>query len=196
MNKRIGMIASAVNAASVGCFAISMLIGFDFGSYFFSMFIAFSFIPMMCAYAGLSNENAKVAGWTAMGFSAAYVAIILLVYFAQLTTVQKGELTRQASSILDFQQFGLFFYYDLLGYGLMSLATFFAGLTIEVKVKADGWLKGLLLTHGIFFIGCLLMPLLGVFTADGEEWIGVVVLEFWCAYFIPVGALSFRYFQR
>ena len=35
----------------------------------------------------------------------------------------------------------------------------------------------------------------GVFQADGPAWIGVAVLEFWCAYFCPVAALSLHYFR-
>lgn len=74
------------------------------------------------------------------------------------------------------------FSYDLLGYALMALSTFFVGLTIEVKSKPDKCLKGLLLVHGIFFISCLVMPILGLFSTDmqGAYWIGVAVLEFCC----------------
>ena len=44
-------------------------------------------------------------------------------------------LTEKARELLDFQQMGRFFSLDLLGYALMSLATFFAGLTVEPKDK-------------------------------------------------------------
>ncbi|MDO5601214.1 MAG: hypothetical protein Q4G07_00455 [Oscillospiraceae bacterium] len=196
MNRKIGMTASLINVTAVFLFAVSMLLGFDFGSYFSSMFIAFSFVPVICAYACFSNENAKLAGFTAVSFAAVYAAVILLVYFAQLTTVRAGSLTGQAAQILDFKQFGLFFNYDLLGYGCMALATFFAGLTVEIYTKADKWLKALLLIHGVFFLSCLTLPLLGVFTSDGEAWVGVAVLEFWCVYFIPVGILSFLHFTK
>ena len=49
--------------------------------------------------------------------------------------------------------------------------------------------------HGVFFISCLIMPMLGVFQADSPAWIGVAVLEFWCAYFCPVAALALHYFR-
>lgn len=122
--------------------------------------------------------------------------IILLVYFTQLTTVRFGGLTEQAQELLDFQQMNLFFSFDLLGYALMALATFFAGLTICSKKRADKWLRALLLIHGAFFISCLLLPMLGIFRADSPAWMGVAVLEFWCAYFCPVTILSFLYFQN
>lgn len=196
MNRRIARTASLVNLTAVVCFALSMLLGFDFGSYFSSMFIAFSFVPMACAFAHFSGEKAKLAGLTAVAFSAVYAAVILLVYFAQLTTVRMDALTEQAAALLDFQRFGLLFNYDLLGYGLMALSTFFAGLTIEPATLADRWLKGLLMAHGVFFVSCLLLPMLGVFKSDGEAWVGVAALTFWCLYFAPVDALSFLHFSK
>ena len=60
----------------------------------------------------------------------------------------------------------------------MSLAAFFAGLTIKPQTKTDRWLKYLLMVHGVFFISCLIMPMLGIFKADSPAWIGVAVLEF------------------
>lgn len=195
MNRKIGMYSAVVNAASVLAFAVFMLAGFTHGCYFASMFIAFSFVPMMCAYAGAAAEERKTAGYTAAAFSAAYAAVILLVYFAQLTTVRFGGLTEQAQALLDFQQMGLFFSFDLLGYALMALSTFFAGLTLDAQTASEKWLKALLLIHGVFFISCLSAPMLGIFTAGGPAWIGVLVLEFWCVYFFPVGVLSFRRFR-
>lgn len=196
MNKRIGMYCSVVNFIAVICFAMSMLLGFDNGSYFSSMFIAFSFVPMICGYAYFSEKNAKLAGYVSMAFAAIYTAIILLVYFAQLTTVRLNDLTQQTAVLLDFQQCGLLFHYDLLGYAVMSLAAFFAGLTIKPQTKTDRWLKYLLMVHGVFFISCLIMPMLGIFKADSPAWIGVAVLEFWCFYFCPVSILSFLHFSH
>ena len=42
---------------------------------------------------------------------------------------------------------GLLFSYDLLGYGMMALSTFFIGLTIKPKNKKDKWLKYLMMIH-------------------------------------------------
>ena len=190
------MFSSIINLIAVLGFAGSMLIGFDFGSYFCSMFIAFSFVLMMSCYACFAKPDAKVAGYSAMGFSAMYAAIILLVYFAQLTVVRTGNLTPQAASLLDFQQFGLLFSYDLLGYALMALATFFAGLTFTPKSRPDQFLKALLMIHGIFFFSCLILPLLGLFQPGGSDWVGVAVLEFWCLYFAPISILSCLHFSK
>lgn len=195
MNKKIGIYSSVINVISVIGFALSMLIGTNFGSYFSSMFISFSFMPMMCAFCFFASEDVKLSGYIAIGFAVMYATIISLVYFAQLTTVHTGGLTEQAYNILTFGQFGLFFNYDMLGYSLMALATFFAGLTIKIESKADKWLKALLLIHGLFFLSCFFIPMVGLFTPDmNAAWIGTAILEFWCAYFIPVGILSSLYF--
>ena len=113
-------------------------------------------------------KEIKLSEYIAVGFATMYVTIISLVYYAQLTSVQTGNLSEQATNIFDFQRFGLFFNYDMLGYALMSLATFFAGFTIDGKLKTDKWLKALLLIHGMFFITCIIAPMIGLFTPDTE----------------------------
>lgn len=195
MNKMIGAAGALIDLIAVLGFAASMLLGLNNVSYFCSMFIAFGFVIMMCGFLHFAVPERRTAGYAAVAFAATYAAIILIVYFTQLTTVRLAGLTEQARELLDFQQMGLFFSLDLLGYALMSLATFFAGLTVEPKDKPTKWLRALLMIHGVFFISCLVMPMLGVFQADGPAWIGVAVLEFWCAYFCPVAALAFHYFR-
>lgn len=69
--------------------------------------------------------GAKLTGYVSVAFSAIYTAIILLVYYAQLTTVRLNELTQQAAILLDFQKCGLLFNDDLLGYAVMLFAAFF-----------------------------------------------------------------------
>lgn len=198
MNKKIGMYSSLANACLVFTFALSMLIGSNFVSYLVCMFIAFSFIPMISAFAIYSTQENKVAGYASMIFAGVYAVLILLVYFAQITAIRTDGLNEAALQIIDYSKFGLFFSYDLLGYGLMALSTFFAGLTIMPQTKLDKWLKWLLIVHGAFFISCLVIPMLGLFKTNmqGVDWIGTVVLEFWCIYFIPIGVLSFFYFKN
>lgn len=198
MNRKIGVMAAWVNMAAVAGFAVSMLVGSLNASYLTSMLIAFSFLPLMGAFANLAQPERRAAGLTSIAFAAVYATLILLVYFAQMTAVRLDPLSDSALAILNYQQFGLFFSYDLLGYGMMALATFFAGLSFQAQSKAERWLKALLLIHGIFFPACLVMPMLGVFGngAEGTAWIGTVALLFWCAYFLPVGWLSARYFRK
>lgn len=197
MNKRLSLIACAVNVASVCLFALFMPFGLIDGCYIASIFISLSFVVMASAYCCECPKERKLAAIASVAFSVVYATIILFVYFAQLTAV-KSSLTEQASTLLDYRKYGLFFDYDLLGYGLMALSTFFAGLTLEAKGKRDKALKALLLLiHGIFFFPCLIVPMLGVFSPDlqGAERLGIALLEVWCAYFIPTGILSLLHFK-
>lgn len=197
MNRRIGMAASVANAVFVVGFGAAMIVGVDFGSYFTSMFIALSFVVMMSAFCIYARADAKLAGFAAVTFAIMYATTNCIVYFTQITTVQAGGISEQAARLIDFKRFGLFFNLDMLGYALMALATFFAGLTIEIKSKSDKWLKLLLMIHGIFFVSCLALPLLGIFDPNmqGGDSVGTYILTFWCVYFVPIGVLSFIYFR-
>ncbi|GFZ30010.1 hypothetical protein CSC2_05360 [Clostridium zeae] len=199
MNKRIGMYSAIVTLIGVIGFAVSMLLGKDVGSYLFSLFISWGFVPMICSFSANGTKENKAAGYTAIAFSSVYAVLVGLVYFAQLTTIRLAKLNEQATAILNYKNLGsLFFNYDLFGYAFMALSTFFIAFTVEVKNKKDKWLKTLLLVHGVFAVSCIIMPMLGVFNADmkGGSIIGVLVLEFWCAYFAPICILAYQYFKK
>ena len=112
------------------------------------MLIALSFLPMMSAFAQTAATDRRAAGTASVAFAAVYGTLILLVYFTQMTAVRTDALGESALSILNYQQYGLFFSLDLLGYGMMALATFFAGLSFRAQDQPERWLKGLLLVHG------------------------------------------------
>lgn len=197
MNKKIARAGSLIVSITVAVFAVCMLIDFNFGSYFICMILPIGFIMMTTGFYNESESSKKVAAMNGVIFAAVYAVLIVIVYFAQITTVRLESLTEQAAQILDYKKGGLIFNYDLLGYGFMALSTFFTGLTIEAKLKADKVLKWLMLMHGIFFLVCLIMPITGVLrqTADADAGKGgVIALECWCAYFIPVGVLSYIHF--
>jgi hypothetical protein len=53
------------------------------------------------------------------------------------------------------------------------------------------------MTVPISFISCFIVPMFPVFTAGtsgADDSIGVLLLEIWCAYFIPVCVLGYKYF--
>lgn len=199
MNEKIAGVGSLIVSITVVVFAVCMLIDFSFGSFFICMILPIGFIMMTSGFYNESEIAKKVAAMNGVVFATIYVVLIVIVYFAQTTTVRLEILTPQASQILDFSKGGLIFNYDLLGYGFMALSTFFTGLTIEDKKKSDKVLKWLMLIHGIFFIVCLIMPMTGILvqTADSDSSKGgVIALECWCAYFIPIGILSFIHFRK
>ena len=196
MDRKTGMYASLLTLIGVLGFAISMLTPAVWASYLTSMLIAWGFVPMIGSFLAFGRKDARAPGYTALAFSAVYAVLIMLVYFTQLTTVRLENLTEQARRILDYTGFGLLFSIDLLGYSFMALATFFIAFTIDVRTRRDKWLKALLLIHGVFAF-TFILPILGVFHPgmEGGDLMGVIVLEFWCLYFVPVCILSFLHFQ-
>ncbi|MGI6173306.1 MAG: hypothetical protein ACOYI8_05335 [Christensenellales bacterium] len=198
MNRVLPKIGAAVVAVTVFLFAVCMIVDFSFGSYLVCMILPLGYIVMAAGFAHESREDRKVAAVIGLVFSAIYAVLILLVYYAQTTSVRLEEMSEQALTIMDYQRGGLFFNYDLLGYGMMALSTFFIGLSVEAERKEDKWLKYLLLIHGVFFVGCFIMPMTGVFvgmanTEAGNG--GTIALLFWCAYFFPIGVLAYRHFR-
>lgn len=198
MNRNIGLIGTLVTLASVLGFAASMMAGSGTGSYISSLGISWGFVPMVCAFAAMAGKEAKAPAYTGIAFAAVYGVLIAVVYYAQITTVSMSALSEEAYALLSYDQFGLFFNYDLLGYAFMALSTFFISFTLQPKDKGDTWLKWLLRLHGVFAVSCVVMPTLGLFKPGmaGGDMIGVVVLEAWCAYFTPVCILAYRYFKR
>lgn len=198
MNRKIGMIGSIINLVTVILFALFMIIDFDFGSYFVCIFLSLSFIMMIAAFENECKENNRVAGKISLALACVYSVLIMIVYFTQCTTVTNEQLSDNAMKILNYKYMGLLFNIDLLGYAIMALSTFFIGLTVNVKSKKDKILKYLLLIHGIFFISCLIMPMTGIFiNRDGSNSIGgIIALEVWCIYFLPIGILSYLHFKN
>lgn len=199
MNQMIAKTGSVIVTIAVLLFAICLVVPFEFGSYFVCMLLSIGYIMMVGGFCNESDENHRVAAYVGMIFAAVYAVLILLVYFAQTTAVRMDSLNAQAMKILDYSRGGLFFSYDLLGYGMMALSTFFIGLTIQIKTKTDRWLKYLMIIHGVFFLGCFVMPMTGIFgsLSNGDISVGgVVALECWCAYFLPIGILAYRHFLK
>lgn len=197
MNRIIPKIGAGIVTAAVLLFAACLILDFPFGSYVVCMFLPIGYLMMAAGLHYESREDRRVAANAGMAFAAVYAVLVFLVYFAQTTSVRLGGLSEQARNILDFQRGGLMFSYDLLGYGMMALSTFFMGLSIQADNRADKWMKALMMIHGSFFFGCFLLPMTGVFASmsDGSTNTGgVVALVAWCAYFLPIGILAYRHF--
>lgn len=199
MNRTIPRIGAAVVTITVFLFAVCLIVDFLFGSYLVCMFLPLGYIMMAVGFQYESCEERRVAANIGVVMAAVYAVLILLVYFAQTTTVRLDDLSEQALRILAFQRGGLLFNYDLLGYGMMALSTFFIGLSIVPNSKTDQWLKGLMLVHGIFFVSCFFLPMTGMFTGMASEEAGnggTFALLGWCMYFFPIGILSYQHFRK
>ena len=194
LNKTIAKFGSWIVTVTVFLFALFLIINYPMGYYFVCLILPLGFIMMT---AGLHNEcenDRKVAANTGVILAAIYGTFIMLVYFAQLTTVNNEQLTEQAAKLLEFGKFGLIFNYDLLGYGMMALSTFFTGLSIKAENKADKWLKALMMIHGVFYFSCTFMPMTGIFSkmSSGGDGLaeGSLLLRGVCT-FSPSGSFLF-----
>ena len=195
---RLGGVSGTLGGLCVAAFALSMLGGSLWVSYGSSLALAWCFVPLACALAVCAPPAYRAFGLAGLAFAAMYALCNSLVYFTQLTVVRQGGLPSEILSLLDFQQFGLAFHWDLLGYAMMAAATFFLSWTVAGQGGAARWLRGLLRLHGVFVLPCLLLPALGVFRAGdaGAAWMGTLALEAWCAYFLPVELLAAAYFWK
>lgn len=199
MNRWIARIGAAIVTVSVFLFALCMIVDFTFGSYLVCMFLPLGYFMTAAGFQHESGEDRRVAANVGVVLAAIYATLILLVYFAQTTSVRTEALNEQAAKVLDYRRGGLLFNYDLLGYGMMALSTFFIGLSMRTERRTDKWLKALLMIHGVFFLSCFVLPMTGMFSgmADGGAGNGgTVALLCWCAYFLPVGVLSFLHFRK
>lgn len=204
MNQTIGKTGAAITGLAVLSFAVSMIVRlFDdsigtFPSCLSSFFIAIGFVVFICSVLAVNNrpEN-KAVGIAGISFAGIYAVIIFLVYFAEITTVRMNNtLSEEALSIISYGYTGsLFFNYDLLGYAMMALSTFLSAFAIIPKNKGDKALRLLLWIHGVFFLSCLIVPMFPVFKAGTSILPGTILLEIWCAYFLPICILGFRYFK-
>jgi len=198
MNQLLSKTGAAMVTVTVFLFAVFIICDFTFGSYLVCMFLPIGYIMMSAGFRNESDEKTRVAADIGLVLSAVYAVLILLVYYAQDTTVRLEELNGQAAQILNYKNGGLMFNYDLLGYGIMALSTFFIGLSVRAETRPDRWLKRLMMIHGIFFLSCFFMPMTGMFThmAEGNGGKGGgIALLFWCIYFIPIGILAYKHFD-
>ena len=199
LNKRIPKAGSAIVTVTVFLFALFLIINYSMGSFFVCIILPLGFIMMT---AGLHNEcenDRIVAANVGMLLAAVYCVLIMVVYFTQLTTVNNEQLTEQAANLLTMGKCGLIFNYDLLGYGVMALSTFFTGLSMKAQNKVDKWLKALMMIHGVFYFSCTFMPMTGMFSkmsSGGDGLGGRLALVAWCVYFLPIGTLSFLHFRE
>lgn len=139
MNRTISQIGAAVVTITVFLFAICLIANLPFGSYLVCMFLSLGYIMMAVGFQYESCEERKVSANVGVAFAVIYVVMILLVYYAQTTSVRLGGLNEQAIRILDFQRGGLLFNYDLLGYGMMALSTF---LSVFLLSRIPKWTSG------------------------------------------------------
>ena len=72
----------------------------------------------------------------------------------------------------------------------------YTGNGVYTKDNKNKVLQKLLLIHGIFFPSCFIVPMFPVFNANTGNIVGTILLEIWCAYFLPICILGYNYFHN
>ena len=108
------------------------------------------------AFAAMARPERKSIVKAAYGFAVLYAVLINIAYFTQLTLVHSKGLSEPLLQSFTYAPGTWMFNLDLYGYGLLALSTFFLGFSIKPIGKAQKWLKGLLLAHGVFAPFCML----------------------------------------
>jgi hypothetical protein len=195
MNHKLGFFSSIAAGICTALFFLSLIWENGWLSYFICLFLSWFYVILACTFAVYAKEERKAAAYTGAAFAVIYSVFTNLVYFSQLTTVHYQTADDPFLSSITFTPGSWIFGFDLFGYGLMALSTFFVGLSVEGISKVDKWMKILFLIHGLFFPACLLMPMLNLFKPGNDGGAGVIALLFWCVYFLPVMVLSAMHFK-
>lgn len=200
MHISMGLVASITLAAVLALFALSMGIGQASLSYAASLGLSWAYVVLAASLLAETTPGGQSAGLAGLAFAAMYSGLVTVVYFVQLTTVARAAAAPDVLAALSYEQLGsLMFNLDLLGYALMSVSTFFVGLSMRPIGTSDRVLQVLLLVHGIFAPVCVLLPMLDVFGAmprEGGNAVGIMVLVGWCVYFAPIALLSVAHYYR
>jgi hypothetical protein len=199
-NKKLGFYSAIIAGLSTAIFAVSMLIDdMLLVSFGVCMVLSWSYIALTCAFASQVNQDKKAFAYAGMAFACVYAVFINLVYFTQLTTVNQQAASPDVLKILTFTPGSWIFAFDIFGYGMMAISTLFVGLTIIPDNRADKWLKTLLMLHCLFAPVCIVFPMLNLFnntaSVQSGNKMGMIALEGWCLFFIPIMILAAKHFQ-
>lgn len=199
-NKKLGLFSAIVAGLSTAIFAVSMLVDMLLVSFGICMVLSWSYIALTCAFATQANDNKKAFAYAGMAFACVYAVFINLVYYTQLTTVYHQAASQDILKILTFTPGSWMFAFDIFGYGIMAISTFFVGLTIIPDSRSDKWLKTMLMLHGLFAPFCFVFPMLNLFksteSTEAGNNMGMIALVGWCLYFIPIMVMAAKHFKK
>lgn len=200
MNRRMGIISSCITAACTILFAISIVARHYPIQYAACLFLSWAYLLTACAFWGEAKTETKPLAFASVAVGVIYSVFTNLVYFSQLATVANGNQNDMFIQSITFTSGRWMFDLDLLGYGLLALSTFLLAFTIHAKNKPDKVMKVMLWIHGLFFVSCVFMPMLGVFKESHEVTnslgMGDIALFIWCCFFAPIMLLSALRFRR
>jgi len=194
MNRKLGIYSSAAAAICTLLFLIGLFLKNEMLNYTTCLILSWAYVLTACSYASYASKDRKAPAFAGVAIAVIYSVFTNLVYYSQLTTVAHATADQAVLDALSFTSGSWLFGFDIMGYGLMGLSTFLIGLTLKTANTKDRIIKAMLLIHGVFFPICVIMPMLNVFTAGGDDTAGIMALQFWAIYFAPLMILSAMHF--
>ena len=164
--------------------AINILVPLHFWVNFSALLIAPSFIVLMASIRANTPQRERL--WTdiAMAFSIIYAVIIGQNYFLQMTVVRQNPLAFAVLTMDPTHKDSVFWAFEILGYGFMSLATLFVSAVFK-KVGVESWIRWLFIVNGVF----AMIAVVGyVLTANPLHIVGLLSVGIWSITF-PVAAV-------
>jgi len=161
-----------------------------------SMGVAISLVTLAAANEVCVKDEAKlVYAKLATPFAAIYCTYVCLVYFTQLTFVRLADASPEALSIVAFEPNRTVFYaLDMLGYGFMSVAVFWIGLSLPHSL-----VQKLMIAVAILGGTCVAVPFLPSLYEEANDEMSSVTdvasLVVWAGSYVPVMFLLSRQYQ-
>ncbi len=202
MNKKIGFISSIIITCMVAIFLICLIVSLIIKNAFTEnlsfgvcTILSWAWVAVTCVYSCYVKKEHSATAKIAIATAIIYSTLVSIVYFTQLTTVLYKSVDEKILQAFSFTVAGSWlFNIDLLGYGLLSISTFFVGLPLQPQNKIDKALKLLLMLHGMFFV-CMFVPILPL-PSTNQGIGGTIALICWCLFFLPICILSTLHFKN
>ena len=118
-----------------------------------SFFLAFSYLILAVSIHNFVPQHRKIFSHVGLVLAILYAALIIIVYYVQLTFVIPNLIrnTVEEISVFIFIPFNSFlFALDVLGYGIMNLSTLFFAFAFE-KTGPEKWIRYFLIMNGVLF---------------------------------------------
>ncbi len=149
-----------------------------------------------------ADDEKKILSHLSVISSVIYCIFVWIVYFLCLTVFRDDRtvLTGELLKVFKFTPGSALFAIDMLGYSMLSLATFFSSFIFNNTNRIEKWIKILFLFNGLFFISSIIFPFLYYpenFNAhekvDLGGSIGYIV---WSVLFIIISILLVIFYKR
>lgn len=169
-------------------------------SFLSSFLLAISFMVMMTAVHYITPDEAKIWSHIALALAIVYAALNTSVYYIQLVVVRTNSLNLPENFVrpLTFLPGTPLFAIDMLGYGFLTLSTFFAAFAFTGG-KIEAWIRRLFVLHGLLVVPTLIFPALVTYEPPSKvvkDISGNIALLGWSIVFLPGIVLVARVFRQ